>query len=179
VTDRPVSCGLDDEAQIVDCALGAVALREVGRLDHSDARTEARSITNPPNHGARFLLTLPIGGAGVHDMVKPPVRPTGASGAAVAGIWSAAPCRTGAGRWRYLAASPLRITAAPSDGANTLSWPSFQRTRTRGGFSRITSSITPVRDVCATRSDSTTIRSPTFGRTSNLLTSSSCAADRG
>src|SRR5688572_21011986 len=42
-----------------------------------------------------------------------------------------------------------------------LVWPSSQRTRKRAGCSWSTSSITPLRAAWATRSDSTTIRSPT------------------
>jgi 4-aminobutyrate aminotransferase-like enzyme len=54
-----------------------------------------------------------------------------------------------------------RITlAAPADGVRMLVCPSSQRTRTRGGSSWSTSSITPARLGCATFSDSTTILSP-------------------
>src|SRR6266545_4297293 len=52
--------------------------------------------------------------------------------------------------------------AAAADGVRMLVCPSSQRTRTRGGSSPSTSSITPVRLGCATFSDSTTILSPTW-----------------
>src|SRR6266545_2227140 len=50
--------------------------------------------------------------------------------------------------------------AAPADGVRMLVCPSSHRTRTRGGSSWSTSSITPARLGCATFSDSTTILSP-------------------
>src|SRR5205807_9019663 len=52
------------------------------------------------------------------------------------------------------------IRQTPADGEKTIVWPSSQRTRRRGGSSAITSSTTPLRGGCATRSVSTTIRSP-------------------
>ena len=57
-----------------------------------------------------------------------------------------------------------RVTlAAPADGVRMLLCPSSHRTRTRGGCSWSTSSITPARLGCATFSDSTTILSPAWG----------------
>jgi hypothetical protein len=54
-----------------------------------------------------------------------------------------------------------RVTlAAPADGVRMLVCPSSQQTRTRGGCSWSTSSITPARLGCATFSDSTMILSP-------------------
>jgi hypothetical protein len=53
------------------------------------------------------------------------------------------------------------IVATPADGARMLVCPSSHRTRTRGGSSWSTSSITPARLGCEALSDSTTILSPT------------------
>jgi hypothetical protein len=64
------------------------------------------------------------------------------------------------GRYALARVFPGVTLAAPADGARMLLCPSSQRTRTRGGSSWSTSSITPARLGCATFLDSTTILSP-------------------
>ena len=101
--------------------------------------------------------------------------PTGvdeARGGAIIGAWRTRSCdaaRNGAppadtiGSYALVRVFTGVTLAAPADGVRMLLCPSSHRTRTRGGSSWSTSSITPARLGCATLSDSTTILSPAWG----------------